>query len=915
MEIREQASPIEDWIVGHVRGARVLCLVDSPERLVSRLTELGYATETRPDRGENTRYDTIVFDVSTQGDGRERMSFAHLFNRLAHGGKLVLAAPFGGAGGGPSLYPAGLVAFLGAGCRVDRVEILENNILAVATRRDADDDTIGQEVDWVSLLEQVEGICRARLSVGQQSCEKHSERASELRREARELARKTDELRGVVRALDQEKQELGGERASLSGELATLRARRDAMQEAIGKAHQMEEAARANRDLEEKILAEDEKHHAALEETRTLQTRLASLSVEVATGSARRDELISILARADVQEDAGLLEGVQLLLGRLSKLEAFHRRVTADDRYLAGDALVRAMRPSVETLKLPLRLGRILLKRTVKSGAAEDNSSRVSHGTEQPANLSSPGRPVARRQVRMCAVLDDFSEHCFAPECRLTQPRPDNWKETVDSCKPDLVLVESAWRGNHGAWQYRVARYNAPPGHELIDLTAWACEQGVPSVFWNKEDPVHHERFIDAARMFDVVLTSDANCVERYRDALGHERIHPLPFAAQPGLHNPMEAPAERIGRACFAGSYYRNRHPERRQELEMLLDAARDEGLDIYDRNHGEAGPGAADFRFPERFRKYIRGRLAYRNMVETYRQYRLFLNVNSVVDSPTMFSRRVFELLACGTPVVSTPSRGLDEMLGEAVWIVRGPEEAREAVRTLQNDDAVWRRQRLRGIRTVMSQHTYHHRFSDLLRWAGIDAGQPAKPSVLLLARVARELERDRILEDFSHQSWRKAELLVLAPEPLAHREMERITWTHSAGEFRRHVEDWMQETDREGLLGVMRPECIYGRCYLEDLVHAATYSRAGTVGKDPHGRDSFAWKNDLHPAGCLVSRDVLQDAGVEAESFLSFDPLEWVDEQQQRFVADGSGFVPDFPGWEDPDAVARTRSGCEV
>ena len=82
-----------------------------------------------------------------------------------------------------------------------------------------------------------------------------------------------------------------------------------------------------------------------------------------------------------------------------------------------------------------------------------------------------------------------------------------------------------------------------------------------------------------------------------------------------------------------------------------MLLNAAISNGLVIYDRMGGRV---TESFGFPETLRGAIVGTLDYRQMVNTYRSHRVFLNANSVTDSPTMFSRRVFELLACGTAVV---------------------------------------------------------------------------------------------------------------------------------------------------------------------------------------------------------------------------------------------------------------------
>ena len=50
---------------------------------------------------------------------------------------------------------------------------------------------------------------------------------------------------------------------------------------------------------------------------------------------------------------------------------------------------------------------------------------------------------------------------------------------------------------------------------------------------------------------------------------------------------------------------------------------------------------------------------------MLTAYKGYKVFLNVNSVVDSPSMCARRIFEINAAGTPVVTTPSAAVDGVL----------------------------------------------------------------------------------------------------------------------------------------------------------------------------------------------------------------------------------------------------------
>ncbi|MFH2005530.1 MAG: glycosyltransferase [bacterium] len=528
-------------------------------------------------------------------------------------------------------------------------------------------------------------------------------------------------------------------------------------------------------------------------------------------------------------------------------------------------------------------------------------------------------RPASPTDVRVCAVLDEFSATCFRPECSLVQPRPDNWESVAAYEHPRLLFVESAWKGNEGAWQYRVARYASPPGQELADMVERFRREGLPTVFWNKEDPVHFDQFVDAARRFDVIFTSDENQVAHYRSVAGHDRVEAMGFAAQPRIHNPIARSEPRNHRACFAGSYYANRFGERREEMVMLLDAAAPFGLDIYDRNHGLTGPGAEDFRFPTRFDPYIRGRLTYSETLHAYKRYRVFLNVNSVIDSPTMFSRRVFELLACGTPVVSTRSRGIEETLGsDAVWLVRDGREAAEALEALLRDDSEWLRRSLAGIRRVFAQHTYHKRFQQVLRLADVPVEPRPDPVVLFFARVGDGAELRRVQSQFERQTYTRAHLAILCARELAG-QVKRGDCIHAvtgdSEEAALQLTDLLTETGA-GLVGLLTGFCVYGRHYAEDLVWAHTYSGAPVVGKALSDESWYRYHQKVHPAGCLVDLDALRSQGGDATSLLNgAQPADWLRAGIQTFCADGTSFVADFAAAADEEQQLRARDACEV
>jgi spore maturation protein CgeB len=442
--------------------------------------------------------------------------------------------------------------------------------------------------------------------------------------------------------------------------------------------------------------------------------------------------------------------------------------------------------------------------------------------------------PTTLKELRVAAILDTFTQSCFEPECELLRFRPDNWQDILSTSPPDLLFVESAWNGNDGAWQYRIAEYAAPLGHELQDVLAWCKRVGIPTIFWNKEDPPHFDDFIKSACLFDWIFTTDANCIQKYKDRCGHERVFALPFAAQPAIHNPILR-GPRNDRLCFAGTYYGDRFDARRSAMEILLRPALDFDFDIYDRMHGAVGPGTENYRFPDEYKPHIVGRLDYGDMVDAYRRYRAFLNVNSVADSETMFSRRVFELLACGTPVVSTESLGIRKMLPDIVPIARDAEEAHDAIAELLTDDRSWRRRSALGIRRVMRAHTYAHRLRQVCETVGLRLTPPRPPSVtvaVLPGPNPAETSAQLIAQT------RKPDRILLVRNSNADALEEAIRRFDSSSRAQ-IVDDLSGAIGRDAgvVVAFIDGNNTYGVHYLDDALLALDYSQAASTSMTAH------------------------------------------------------------------------------
>ncbi|MEI2419086.1 glycosyltransferase, partial [Arthrospira platensis SPKY2] len=321
-------------------------------------------------------------------------------------------------------------------------------------------------------------------------------------------------------------------------------------------------------------------------------------------------------------------------------------------------------------------------------------------------------QPKPTSNLVIATLLDRFSEDCWKYEANIIPLDCSSWQQQLEDTKPAFFFAESIWQGNDGKWVGAMTKYVEKKSNPLRDIINYCKVNKIPTVFWNKEDPPNFDIFIDVAKEFDYVFTTDENCVKAYQEICGHNRVYSLPFAAQPCIHNPGSRKVI-LNKVCFAGSWFNHKHHERKELTSILLDPALEKGVDIFDR-YFDLSLKDQRYRFPEKYRDAILGNLSYDKMLSAYRTYKGILNVNTVTDSPTMFSRRVFEALACGTPVISTKSVGMEKMLGKIVKVTHNKSETSEFIEKLLNDEEDRQRLAHLGYRYVHQNHTYKHRLN---------------------------------------------------------------------------------------------------------------------------------------------------------------------------------------------------------
>ncbi|MBG6083554.1 glycosyltransferase family protein [Zhihengliuella flava] len=597
------------------------------------------------------------------------------------------------------------------------------------------------------------------------------------------------------------------------------------------------------------------------------------------------DILLWDTAEADAPLDAVRVRAEAMGVLAVDSASVDELRRWVQDAPGRADAARRVRRHVVEKYSLQERADQLWARhRSLASGSTATRLPRLS-------------------DVRIGLIADEFTAAALAGEATLIPLTPENWGTVLEEEALDALIVESAWAGNGGAWTRGVGHYSDAESEPLRHLVLACRERLIPTIFWNKEDPVHTDRFIENALLFDVVATTDADCLPTYLQHIGEGvMVISAPFFAQPRLHHPVSAethPArldtEYDGEAAapelvsYAGTYYGDRYPERSAELEMLLDAAGGD-LAIYDR---QLTVQNSPYRFPEHVASSVKAGLTYPATLEAYRAHAIHLNVNSVSTSPTMFSRRVAEIAACGTPVISGRGQAVTGLFGDLVPQPTSREEARELIDYWRDHPAERRRDGWRLARHVYRSHLASHRLVIMLRTAGVGVEGASLPAYQLELDHATEAVAQTVLA----QTHRPQSVLVRAENKQAVGDFEAAKATlRSAGV------GVIQEPDPELATAVFTcqeggtDELLLAPTLAEDL------ARLWWIGQQ------------LWPAAAPIAATVGPDVSPETDQTCGRPAIRAVDQKVPAFWF-GEAPVPGDSAVELPRDLLRTEGAPSV
>lgn len=382
---------------------------------------------------------------------------------------------------------------------------------------------------------------------------------------------------------------------------------------------------------------------------------------------------------------------------------------------------------------------------------------------------------------------------------------PSNYSEVLAQGL-DIVIYTTCWKGiNNEEW--RGVKFREKPKKALDAILVYAKENNLKTVFQTIEDPSNFEYFLPVAEKFDYILTTDTDCIERYKEALGHERVFFGEYGVNPQFNNPIGCRRNTRNAAFFAGSYPK-RYKERCEDMETIFDSIVDSGgeLLIADRNFGA---DSEDLVYPARFQSSVLPPVQHTVLQKLHKLFRYNLNFNSIKQSPTMCAMRVYELQAQGNGLISNYANSVfNKFPGIRIVPFKqdmifdfGRDETWEEYQT-----------NVRSIREVLNNKTSYQVVSTLIKNIGLSSHVRRNSTIAVICNK----KTPEIVQAFEAQAYPDKVLL----EEAELQQWDEVKEKHQVGYF-----CWFSESNS------------YEKHYLSDLLNGFKYTNCCYITKNAY------------------------------------------------------------------------------
>lgn len=398
---------------------------------------------------------------------------------------------------------------------------------------------------------------------------------------------------------------------------------------------------------------------------------------------------------------------------------------------------------------------------------------------------------------------------------------PENYLDIIENKNLDAILYTSCWKGIDEE-EWRGVKFRQRPQSALDEIIKLAQAKNIQLIFQSIEDPSNFEYFLPIAKKFDHIFTSDTNCIRKYKEECGHERVYYGEYGVNPLINNPIACRRHIINAYFFAGSYP-TRYAERCSDMHVVFDSIKSSNgkLIIADRNHGAEDPKV---KYPEHYTGHLIPPIDHLLLQKTHKLFRFNLNFNSIKDSPSMCAMRAYELQAQGCGIISNYANSIFNKF-PGIRII--PFRQNLSLEVCQPEETEEFRQNMSNLRSVMTDKTSYDVVQKMLANCGINVPQFKTPKICVLF--------DRL--DHNIQKCFDAQ-----------EHPEKIL--KSVHDFKSE-DNWPTFSTQEGIkyFTWFSDKNDYERYYLTDMLNAFKYTNSCYVTKNAHYSDNNYIEGPTH------------------------------------------------------------------
>lgn len=322
------------------------------------------------------------------------------------------------------------------------------------------------------------------------------------------------------------------------------------------------------------------------------------------------------------------------------------------------------------------------------------------------------GGLVTLSDFRLAVLAARPHFECLQRTCRAVDVSKENWGAGREVHPPHLLLIEAGGLRRHRGGTGPIADEKVERAQELI---AWCESENVPTALWETS----LQRRIDTPTTLMArvgrVFVADPDATAPLAEELGGQRPAQLPLAAQvvpdasPGFD-------EREIEIAFLGHWAAWFKGPQREQLEMILEVARQHGLVVFHREEARE-----DYQLPDSLSPFLRTVPTDRNATEQFRNSRLVIAHDPRNHGRLMIPQVTFDALASGAVVIAPNNLGMRRVVGHIVLRLETRDEAEKEIEGMLGDGKEWAKQSKRSRTATLNAHTYANRVATIASAAG--------------------------------------------------------------------------------------------------------------------------------------------------------------------------------------------------